>query len=293
MTTETKAPTAEDVERQYRDVEEAVITGNHTSGCAARGGQCRCALSVGLTSARALHDLALLGVQVPGLQEQLQGVTDRWEDAKSAAGQHLDSLSASRREVSALQAQVAELERERDIYRENRDNVRIVRDRNASARDALQARVAELTRERDLLSTSNDEGVEIVSDLREERDALRAQVERLTMAASNCLDWLDCERDEDLKARAELRAALSTPPAEAPEDECAECEAPRYAHHAGGTARDCNAFTTPAEAKTADGVQGRDTEWLDSENPATPCPACGERRAEHRDYGTAALCPMR
>lgn len=61
---------------------------------------------------------------------------------------------------------------------------------------------------------SVDDGLrEAVLAIIRERDALRSELEVLMKAASECLDWLDCDPcEEDLAARARLRVALSAPP---------------------------------------------------------------------------------
>lgn len=160
-----------------------------------------------------LGTAALEGAKVPGLVEQVR----HWRDAADeVAKNRSDEVRAYLSEVSALQARVAELERELEQERDvSRDlaaaglETERQRAEAESERNALQARVAELE---DALGEAEDwkhlheaekaAREEVVS----ERDALRAQVEKVRAgaeAAKGHSAWAS-----------RILATLSAPPAE-------------------------------------------------------------------------------
>lgn len=292
MTTETKVPTAEDVTWDAEALRLDIDTTPHTP-------EYRAAMRERIAR---LRDLALLGVQVPGLQKEVDEARAALDDdgAQSQEGatlaHRIAALSEDRKqekmraedaesEVSALQARVAQLTAERDnaidLLRSARGTLKGLGDSHNISEHAFQElachlddepcgpegeritthseralteTVEELEEVRGLLNDAEEEMVKASS----ERDALRAQVE-------DCRTWIRNTATEHggigfpCSLMDDEPAALSTPPAET----------------AG----------TPARARADD--------WLDSEDPLTPCPNCGEARKEHRDYGTAALCRLR
>lgn len=152
MTTEKKAPTAEDVKRWDEAIHNSLEGGAR--------------FYEALPILQALVEAALLGVQVPGLREELRLRSKALEAAQ---------------EVSALQARVAELTRERDDFRKELDGL-------GHAFDTEQG---------------------IAQRALTERDALHAQVERVRILAENAT------KEGMLPSlRATFLAALSTPPAE-------------------------------------------------------------------------------
>lgn len=218
-TTETKAPTAEDVEKTRLNVRWALGNGGgHAS------------LKQDLDR---VCDAALLGVQVPGLVRDLGHAQSRIEALASSAqtATRLEFQSrVQQEEVSALQARVAELTRERDAERLSRETLEAEREmwRTAEAeRDALRLTVQRLTNREDEIREERDAALA-------QRDALRAQASALSAALGRAEtqrqalhDW-DAQGDGDGGVQDEavdhfralgdaLRdgfAALSAPPAE-------------------------------------------------------------------------------
>lgn len=168
---------------------------------------------------------ALEGAKVPGLvadNAALFAHIGAMEEALEACQSHIRQ-AATDYDVpfpASLMDEPPTLEAAHSVALKQRDAIQ-------AKVSAIQARVAELTRERDeLLESSREEASRSAVDLtlvREERDALRAQVEAMRAASAPLVDW--CRRS--LEARGipsgpmvkagEARAfviALSAPPAE-------------------------------------------------------------------------------
>jgi hypothetical protein len=176
MTTETKAPTAEDVRRDAVRVTDAI---------AAQTGAPSGTIALDHAALGRLKALALLGVQVPGLQLKLAACSESREAI-------IGALDATKAERSALQARVAELTRESDDWRDK-----------ALDRD-LQ--VTRLTSERDALCAQ-------VEKAREEASLIRASLPRHLV-----WEQIDAQNTALSSARgglSRLEVLLSAPPAEA------------------------------------------------------------------------------
>lgn len=182
--------TEADVERWFQDADESLAKHGYTMNGTVR------------RDLPAIRSAALEGAKMPGLVEALGAARNAITAWREIRDRLVSERDEARREVSALQARVKELERQGlDMARQ----------------------VGELSGE--------------VFNLTSERDALRAQVTSLRSAmieeaASIDLYWLS---PADKKAVADrIRAALSAPPAEttpAPESadeaskpQCVRCE---------------------------------------------------------------------
>lgn len=180
MSGETKAPTKEDVERWKRKLVKG--------------------LDFEPTELTCLYDAALLGAQVPGLEEQ----------------------------VSALQARVAELEGEWKRLNEAAvamsrtvDKVMEQRDEARAERDALRAQVAQLQRSAGDLQVERNRASHYNDVLRQRfdtarNDALEEAAARIDMEAqeSHTRETASLLDDVAKRVRDLKRAALSASPAE-------------------------------------------------------------------------------
>lgn len=229
MTTETKAPKAEDVERDYGKT-KAALARIPTSEWTADAGE---------HPLRRLRDAALLGVQVPGLREQ---VAQAARDAVALVKAH-DELDAARlRELSALQVRVAELEdRLRGARLVEAECLAAARDAE-SERDALRAQVEEANRKRGWMAEEHNR-------MRQERNAalaaaavVKADREGVWFwekGGENGLESLSCPVVMEAETLRDLLYddALPTPPAEV----CGDCNKSEAEHRDGGAAESCEA----------------------------------------------------
>jgi chromosome segregation ATPase len=245
MTTQ-KTVTAEDVERWFQEGVAGIDCTDPTT-CAKAG-----------SAVLRLRDTA---AQVPGLVAELAGVTANFDRAANG-------LVLATQQVSALQARVAELTRERDEERLSREALEAEREMWRSAeseRDALRLTVQRLTNREDEIREERDKALD-------QRDALRAQVDearddveetdRLYDAVAEALDAAgipvredgtqQAERVKELISerdalRAQMHAARTSLDLDL-EEESAAVQAVRLAVEAGLPVR----FAPPPEAKTAD-----------------------------------------
>lgn len=131
-------------------------------------------------------------------------------------------MSQSAQDVATLQSQACRIAASLDAARipggvdlHQRVMVAVVRMQTAEEqRTQTHRQVAEIAAVLDPEVTPDAWGCRDAALKRmRELSALRAQVAALMKAASECLDWLDCDpRDEDMAARARLRVAISAPP---------------------------------------------------------------------------------
>lgn len=192
MTTETKAQTAGGVEQLYSAVRADVRMHIRVAGERALAG---------------LRDLALLGVQVPGLVADLHRQREEFLLSDTA-------WRGACAERDALQSRVAELTRERD---EARETLEKDRSEGRAVAVATIAKAMGVPPESKGLMYFLGRAKALVA-AESERDALRAQVEKQQKkeAAELRALWprpLDLEGDE----------ALSAPPAEAKTAEKRSC----------------------------------------------------------------------
>lgn len=274
MTTEKKAPTTGDVERDFNTAD---IDASHVVAC-----------TCGHHGALArLRDLALLGVQVPGL------VAERDDWRRKALDRDLQVVGLTS-EVAALQARVAELRREWKRLDEAAitmsrtvDKVMEQRDEARSERDALRAQVESLASAGERLEQQH------LASAKESEEPLRTTY-RYAAGAAKVLS-------------ASARDVLSAPPAETtPCMESPITEAPLlcdHCSHIGSRAHTaCDVSGCECFCGRIHVVSGDEAQALVANADTTPaperaeedcCPNCGEPQSEHRDYGTAALCSMR
>ena len=183
MTTEKKAQTAEDVDQLYSAVRADVRMHIRVAGERALSG---------------LRDLALLGVQVPGLL------------ADNAALVALTLRTAGvLRDMAGMPIEADFLS---DTAHEPHPGAALLAKHEAKVR-TLHARVAELERERDHLTGERDGIKAVALDLRSERDALRAQVAELerNYKASQGAHAATILREVDLERRLDEATATVTP----------------------------------------------------------------------------------
>jgi hypothetical protein len=210
MSEETKAPTKEDVER-WDEVMEEEISGY-------RGQQSWERINEAL---RGLTSAALLGTQVQGLREELAGVTANFDRAANG-------LVLATKQVSALQARVAELEG--TLATESAERVRC-RDGWAQCQSERDALRAQMKRARDAFGD--------ISTTFEAKPLWGPPQDGLSSKMAKAIDYA-------WGVAREQYAALSAPHAETPAPErvegrpCLECGHGYMKHHDGAGGPGCS-----------------------------------------------------
>lgn len=210
-----------------------------------------------------LEAAALEGAKVPGLVADNAALHQRAMDALSVATEPVTAFQRAHKANAALA----------DLLEQPRPGAALLAEHEAKV-SALQARVKELERERDAreeqafgLRQSFDGATKRVAVLVSERDALRAQVDAVDDIASGVVLRGEGEAQESLAHR--ILATISAPPAETtPAPERAQLEAWKIAHNADCTCTRClPGMKGPHKVGCPAGVRLGE--------PQAPCVKCG------------------